>query len=182
MILNLSQETQVSLLLTSHLMEGANNRSPEPLTPMEFLRLSNFVTKRGRDIIDFITPNADELIQETTEILDQERMKRLLAQGFLLAQMIERWKSRSIWILSQFDHAYPKRFFRAFGRDAPILIYGCGDPTLLDVGGLAVVGPRNADESLLKYAEEVGCFTATSGKAVISGVSQEIDQAAMRGH
>ena len=180
MILDLSQETRVSLLLTSPLMEGTNNRSLEPRTPMEFLRLSNFVTTYGCNIIDFISPNADEFIQGTAEILDPERIKRLLAQGFLLAQMIERWNSRSIWVLSQFDHAYPKRFFTAFGQDAPILIYGCGDPALLDVGGLAVVGSRNADESLLKYAEEVGCLTATSGKAVISGVSREIDQAAMR--
>ena len=48
-------------------------------------------------------------------------------------------------------------------------------------GGLAIVGSRNVDDTLVEYTEEIGRLTAVARRIVISGGARGIDQAAMRG-
>lgn len=61
------------------------------------------------------------------------------------------------------------------------MLYGCGDIRLLETGGLAVVGSRNADDKLIEYTVAVGGLAARAGKTIVSGGARGIDQAAMRG-
>ena len=129
---------------------------------------------------DLISPLQDELYADL-QFIDRDRIKRLLARGFQLSQAIERWQARSIWVVSRADSTYPSRLSARLKGDAPPILYGCGDAAILDGGGLAVVGSRNADESTLEYTEEVGELTAKARHTLISGGARGIDQAAMRG-
>ena len=52
---------------------------------------------------------------------------------------------------------------------------------LLDSGGLAVVGSRHVDDSLIDYTMAVGRLAARAGRTLVSGGAKGIDQAAMRG-
>ena len=108
-------------------------------------------------------------------------MRRLLDRGFLLAQVVERWQARAIWVISRADSDYPRRLKESLREDAPPVIYGCGDKGLLEAGGLAVVGSRNANETLLKYAANVGKLTALANRTLVSGGARGVDQAAMSG-
>lgn len=74
-----------------------------------------------------------------------------------------------------------KPFTLAFQDGAPPVLYGCGDASILNTGGLAVVGSRHVNETLIAYTEDVGRLTAASRHAVISGGARGIDQAAMGG-
>jgi predicted Rossmann fold nucleotide-binding protein DprA/Smf involved in DNA uptake len=66
-------------------------------------------------------------------------------------------------------------------EDSPPVLYGCGERKILDTGGLAVVGSRNADEEALEFTRTVGRLTARMRRTLISGGARGIDQAAMRG-
>jgi DNA processing protein len=74
-----------------------------------------------------------------------------------------------------------------FGRetrlkeDAPPVLYGCGEPALLDSGGLAIVGSRDVDDELMAYTEDIGRLAAQARRTVISGGAKGIDRAAMHG-
>ena len=105
----------------------------------------------------------------------------MLGRGFLLSQAIERWHSRAIWIVSRADQNYPGRLKSRLKDDAPAVIYGCGEPDLLETGGLAVVGSRQVDDSLIEYTMAVGRLAAAAGHTIVSGGARGIDQAAMRG-
>ena len=94
---------------------------------------------------------------------------------------MERWRTRAIWVVSRADAGYPQRLKKRLGEDAPPVLYGCGDASILDGGGLAVVGSRNGNETLIEYTEDAGRLAATARRAVISGGARGIDQAAMRG-
>ena len=83
--------------------------------------------------------------------------------------------------MSRADPAYPQRLKTRLGEDAPPVLYGCGDAAILDAGGLAVVGSRNVNDTLIEYTEEVGRLTAAARRTLISGGARGIDQAAMRG-
>ena len=113
--------------------------------------------------------------------LDLERIGRLLERGLLLSQTIENWRSRSIWVMSRADAEYPKRFKERLGKDAPPVLYGCGDASLLDCGGLAVVGSRDISQELLEYTEQIGRMAAQAECHIVSGAARGVDQAAMHG-
>jgi DNA processing protein len=104
-----------------------------------------------------------------------------LGRGFLLSQVIERWQARAIWVVSRADAEYPRRLKARLREDAPAVLYGCGDMALLESGGLAVVGSRHVDDSLIDYTMAVGRLAARAGRTLVSGGAKGIDQAAMRG-
>jgi DNA processing protein len=114
-------------------------------------------------------------------VIEESRLQRLLGRGFLLSQVIERWQARAIWVVSRADAEYPRRLKARLREDAPAIIYGCGNMSLLDGGGLAVVGSRHVDDSLIDYTLAVGRFAARAGRTLVSGGAKGIDQAAMRG-
>ena len=113
--------------------------------------------------------------------LETERLDRLLGRGFLLSQVVERWRTRAIWVASRADAGYPRRLKKRLGENAPPILYGCGDSSILNTGGLAVVGSRHAGETLIWYTEDVGRLVAGAQRTLVSGGARGIDQAAMRG-
>ena len=74
-----------------------------------------------------------------------------------------------------------KAFESTAQEDAPPLLYGCGEVALLEKGGLAVVGSRNADEELVNFTVDVGRLSAEAHRNIVSGGAKGIDRAAMNG-
>jgi predicted Rossmann fold nucleotide-binding protein DprA/Smf involved in DNA uptake len=66
-------------------------------------------------------------------------------------------------------------------EDAPPILYGCGDATLLETGGLAVVGSRHVDSELIAYTENIDRMAAQGRRTLVSGAARGIDRAAMQG-
>jgi predicted Rossmann fold nucleotide-binding protein DprA/Smf involved in DNA uptake len=151
------------------------------LTPGEYSRLARFLREKQQQPADLLAPDVQELLQECQYLIDSNRLKRLLGRGFLLSQVIERWQTRAIWVMSRADAEYPKRLKIRLKDDAPPVLYGCGEAAILDKGGLAVVGSRYVDDVLLAYTENIGQLAAQAQCTIVSGGARGIDQAAMRG-
>ena len=177
----LSSNAQAILLLTAPLIAGRGKPSVNPLTAGEYRRLARRLRELQREPADLLDLGADSLLKECGSHPDAARLERLLGRGFLLSQAVERWRTRAIWVVSRADAGYPQRLKKRLGEDAPPVLYGCGDASLLDAGGLAVVGSRNVDEALIEYTEDAGRLVAAAGRVVISGGARGVDQAAMRG-
>jgi len=177
----LSANTQAILLLTAPLIDGRGSTSSDLLTPGEYKRLARHLRETQRQPSDLLSPNASELVRMYEPVIDPSRLERLLGRGFLLSQVIERWQSRAIWVVSRADAEYPRRLKARLREDAPAIIYGCGDMAVLELGGLAVVGSRHVNASLVNYTISVGQLVARAGRALVSGGAKGIDRAAMRG-
>lgn len=177
----ISPNTQAILLLTAPLIVGRAAGAERPLTPAQYGQLAMHLRDMERMPADFLTEGADELLQACAAIADVAQMRRLLARGFLLSQAIERWGSRAIWVVSRADAAYPRRLKKRLGTAAPAVLYGCGEAGLLNHGGLAVVGSRHVDDTLIGYTEAVGRLAADSRQAIVSGGARGVDEASMRG-
>lgn len=177
----ISQNTQAILLLTSPLIAGSGKGSSEVLTLGEYIRLRNRLLELKRKPADFLLSESDELIISCQSIIDPGRLRRLLGRGFALSQAIEYWHARAIWVLSRADNTYPSILRTRLKEYAPSLLYGCGDISLLEKGGLAVVGSRHVGEELVEYSEKIGALTAHTEKNIISGGAKGIDQAVMHG-
>src|SRR6185503_8587308 len=177
----LSANTQAILLLTAPLIVGRGENSKELLTPSEYGKLARFLHHKECQPADLVDVNGNELVLELGKIVNSDRLKRLVARGFLLSQAIERWRARAIWVVSRADENYPARLKDRLKDMAPPVLYGCGDPAILDTGGLAVVGSRNADSTVLESTIGIGELAARSQRTIISGGARGIDQAAMSG-
>lgn len=177
----LSADTQAILLLTSPLLVGPGTEPSEPLTPRDYKRLVQHLHQRKLRPAHLISPDGEAVLRTCPADLEADRLRRLLGRGFQLSQAFERWQARAIWVVSRADAAYPRRLKEQLGESAPAVIYGCGDKALLERGGLAVVGSRNANFDLIDYTRSVGHLAARAGVTVVSGGAQGVDQAAMRG-
>ena len=178
---SLSPNTQAILLLTAPLIAGRHDSSSDLLKPGEYKRLVRLLRDKQREPADLLVPDARELLEECQQLVGSERLKGLLARGFLLSQAVERWQARAIWVVSRADAEYPRRLKARLKEDAPPVLYGCGDAALLDTGGLAVVGSRDVDDKLVEYTVGIGRLVARAKHTLVSGGARGIDQAAMRG-
>ena len=181
MSMTLSPNTQAILLLTAPLIAGRAEPSSDILTPSEYKRLARFLRERQRQPADLLAPDDKELFTECQQIIDNDRLNKLLTRGFLLSQVVERWHSCAIWVVSRADAEYPRRLKTRLKDDTPPILYGCGDAAIIDTGGLAVVGSRNVVDELIEYTEGIGRLAAQARRTLISGGARGIDQAAMRG-
>ena len=178
----ISPNTQAILLLTAPLIAGrTSDRSVKPLTPKEYRILARFLHENHRQPADLLSSDGEQLLEDFREIIERKRLTHLLSRRFLLGQVVERWQSRAIWVTSRADAQYPRRLKERLREYAPPVLYGCGDLSLLDGGGLAAVGSRHVDEDLLDYAMSIGVLAARAGRTLVSGGARGIDRASMRG-
>jgi predicted Rossmann fold nucleotide-binding protein DprA/Smf involved in DNA uptake len=176
-----SANTQAILLLTAPLITGRGQHSTELLTASEYAKLARFLHQKECQPADLVVAGGSELVLELGKIVNSDRLKRLVARGFLLSQAIERWQARSIWVVSRSDEAYPARLKERLKDLAPPVLYGCGDSAILNTGGLAVVGSRNADATILESTSRIGELAARAQRTIVSGGARGVDQAAMSG-
>lgn len=83
------------------------------------------------------------------------------------------------WIVTAIDDHYPPRLAEL--DDAPLLLFGEGNPETISTDQIAIVGSRRATENGVKTAETLGEQLAACGFAITSGLALGIDAAAHRG-
>ncbi|WP_313238855.1 DNA-processing protein DprA [Delftia acidovorans] len=180
MSLQISANCQAILLLTAPLMVGKVGTRAELLKQREYTDLTRFLVHEGFQPSDLLRPQSPAMSQ-AENLFGPGRLARLLGRGFQLAQALDYWSARSIWVVSRADARYPKRVKSRLKHEAPPVMYGCGDLDLVDNGGLAVVGSRDADDEILDYAQRAGVRAASAGRGLISGGAKGVDSAAMDG-
>lgn len=178
---SLSANTQAILLLTAPLLLGRNPVPAELLSHGEYTQLARRLRENGHQPADLLSNDISDLIRACQPIIEEGRLRQLLGRGFLLSQAVAHWNSRAIWVVSRADPHYPSQLKVRLRDDTPPILYGCGDIGLLNTGGLAVVGSRDAKDSEVEYAMHAGQLSAQAGKVLISGGARGIDQAAMQG-
>lgn len=180
MSLQISENCQAILLLTAPLMVGKVGARAELLKQREYSDLTRFLVQEGFQPSDLLRPQSPAL-RQAEKLFGAGRLTRLVGRGFQLAQALDHWSARSIWVVSRADARYPKRVKSRLKQEAPPVMYGCGDLELVDNGGLAVVGSRDADDEMLSYAQRAGERAASAGRVLISGGAKGVDSAAMDG-
>jgi predicted Rossmann fold nucleotide-binding protein DprA/Smf involved in DNA uptake len=107
------------------------------------------------------------------------RLRALLGRGAAFGLALEKWHRAGLWILARSDPEYPDRLKRRLRTAAPPALFGCGNKGLLNSGGIAVVGSREASEDDLKFAALLGEQAAAQGFSLVSGGARGVDQSAM---
>ncbi|MCC6748396.1 MAG: DNA-protecting protein DprA [Deltaproteobacteria bacterium] len=179
--MTLGPQTQAVLLLTARFGKPGPTE-PRPLSPTEWGRFALWLHERGLRPEDLLEADpTGRLDGFSDQSIGPERVGFLLGRGAALGLASERWARAGIWVLTRGDTAYPSRLKKHFQNATPPVLFGCGKRELLDKGGLAVVGSRNATAEELGFATELGRTAAAQGHSIVSGGARGIDEAAMLG-
>lgn len=178
---DLSEDTEVVLLLCGRF--GGERQDPfQPLTAREYGELAKWLLGSSLRPSDLVTSAGHEALSDVHESrLERKRIEFLLGRGTAMALALERWTRGGLWVISRGDAEFPKRLRRHLKHATPPLLYGAGDKALLDLGGLAIIGSRDATESALAYTRAIAARCASEGMAVVSGGARGVDAAAMQG-
>jgi len=177
----LSADTEVVLLLCGRF--GGERQEPfQPLAGRDYGELAKWLNARGLRPADLMTDAGRLQLQEVHQAkLERKRLEFLLGRGTAMALALERWNRGGLWVISRGDTEFPKRLKHHLKHAAPPLLYGAGNKELLDMGGLAIVGSRDATESALEFTRNIAAQCVREGLGVVSGGARGVDSAAMQG-
>lgn len=176
---SLSPDTEAILLLCGRFGNEREDLTL-PLTQKEYEALARWLQERKLHPADLLSIDGrltGELVQAK---IDQARVTTLLRRGTALALAMEKWCRSGLWVLSRSDAAYPKRLKKKLGQSAPPLLYGSGDPALLENGGVAIVGSRDVSPTGLVFTQKLAHTCVRDGLGVVSGGAKGVDAAAMQ--
>ncbi|MBK7210546.1 MAG: DNA-protecting protein DprA [Xanthomonadales bacterium] len=180
--MQMSEQSQAVLLLTAWLGKPGKGEA-KPLAPREWGRFARWLKDqeqapeallRARDVSALLHGWNDRTI-------DALRIQQLLERGAVMGIALEKWERAGLWVITRSDPDYPSRLKRLLKTDAPPVLFGTGNRTLLDRGGIAVVGSRDITSEDLAFTEKLGEKIALGGKSVVSGGARGADEAAMLG-
>ena len=178
--MSLSPRTQAILLLTGHFSKAAD--AVKPLTNSEWTRLVGWLRQKEASPEQLLTAEFEEILGGfNDEKISSRRLFELLSRGSSLALATEKWLRAGLWIMTRSDADYPRRLKERLRTDAPPLLFGCGKRSLLDDGGLAIVGSRKVSEDDLEYTRKLARKIADDGFSVVSGGAKGVDEAGMLG-
>jgi predicted Rossmann fold nucleotide-binding protein DprA/Smf involved in DNA uptake len=174
-------DTQAILLLCASF--GQNRQvEPQPLSLSEYNSLAEWLIVNHMRPADLLESEAKKKLQTSAnDRLNFERLIALLERGAMLSLAVEKWTNQGLWILGRSDPKYPKRLKQRLRHLSPAILYGIGKLELLSMGGLAIVGSRDADEEQLEYTQQITQTCAQQKIQVVSGGAKGIDQASMLG-
>lgn len=176
-----SPDTEIVLLLCGRF--GGERQEPySPLSAREYGDFAKWLNSRGLRPSDLLMASGQEQLANVHDAkLERKRVDFLLGRGTALALAMERWSRGGLWVISRGDPEFPKRLKRHLKHGAPPLLYGAGDKGLLDTGGLAIIGSRDATEGALEFTRAIASRCARESMSVVSGGARGIDSAAMQG-
>ena len=174
------REKRDAILLLTVSLGRADSATAKPLSVKEWSQLARWLDSKQLQPQDLLNNGLESLMNGWSP-KTIGRMKRLLGRGVPLSLQLEKWERAGLWVLTLADAAYPPRLKDLLGKDSPPSLFVCGDASLLNRDGIAIVGSRNAAEDELAYTRVFAARVAGQGLAVVSGGARGVDQSAMLG-
>lgn len=159
----LTDNSKAAIVLTTRL--GDSNRPS--LTAIQWHRLIEDFEADGKEPSTVFTKPPDDV-----------RLTELVADSARVMFDLESIIQRGIWVVTEFDENYPERY-RRLGPAAPPVLFGAGNKSLLNEGGIGAVGSRDVDEAGAEVAQEIAREAVRLGLPVISGGARGVDSLAM---
>ncbi len=171
----LTEDTKAIILLCGVF---GNDRFNKPLSLKEYSSLVRWLIRANMRPADLLQkPNIAEASLGCG--IDRQRMESLLSRGVELGFAVEEWQRSGIWIISRSDTDYPSRYKKHLKDKAPPLLFGVGDRSLLNGGGLGIVGSRNVDRDGEAFTRYVAELCVDNQMPVVSGGARGVDQISM---
>ena len=172
---SLSADGRAILLLCGHF--GARPGMARPLTPAEYHAFAEWLERHSsapRALLH--RGNAPAIDACVHGLVQPDRLARLLDRESELEAALGRWTDQGIWVVSERDGSYPWRLRRRIKTGGFPLLFGTGQRSWLNDGGLCVVGSRDCSDAARRFARRLGERCAEEDIPVISSDMRGIDR------
>lgn len=177
--MTVTAQTQAILLLTAYFSK-LSKEATKPLSTKEWARFAQWLKDHEINPEKLMNGHLNSSLQGWSDkYVTTERIEKLMNRGSALALAMEKWTRAGLWVLTRSDNNYPSRLKQLLKTDSPAILFGCGNPLLLNKGGIAVVGARDANEKDLEFSRGLGKKAAAQGSSIISGGARGVDEASM---
>lgn len=176
----LAPDAQAIFLLCGR-FGSKDDGSAKPLTLKQYNEVANWLHQNDMRPANLLEEEGRSRLSEFGDDgkLTKDRLMSLLDRGTALAMEVEEWTNKGGWILARSDKNYPNRLRRRLRHLAPPILYGVGDPTLMEHGGVSMVGSRDSSNASLAFVEDLANRCAEEGVPVVSGGARGVDQTSM---
>jgi predicted Rossmann fold nucleotide-binding protein DprA/Smf involved in DNA uptake len=179
-----SPDTIATLLLCGRF--GPAREGVKLLSPSEYHELEQWLNAHRLTFGDLIKAETKSIVRSyASRRQELDRFLVLLQRTDELWRAFEHWSQMGIWVVGQTDPHYPHRLRQRLKLAALPLLFGAGPRTLLDGGGVCIVGSRDSPKAALEFARIIGDRCAREGMTVVSsdmrGVDRETVTAALDG-
>ena len=106
------------------------------------------------------------------------RILALLEEEDLLAHYLKKGRNAGCIPVTRINPLYPQRLIERLGLEAPGCLWMKGNPDILRMRSVSLVGSRELHDSNREFAREVGRQAALQGYALVSGNARGADRAA----
>ena len=179
--MHLSPQAQAVMLLTVSFGKSDTSKA-KPLSTNEWGRFAVWLKDHDLEPASLLKGDLQDLLSGWIDrSITLSRLADLLDRGGALGLVLEKWQRAGLWIVTRSDPDYPERLKRRLRLESPPVLFGCGNKMLLDRGGIAVVGSRDANQDDLAFTENFGNDAAKQGYSIVSGGARGVDQSAMLG-
>lgn len=162
------------LLLCGELADGE-----KPLTPAQLRTLRRAVRQSDPGAFDpdrVLT--AEDLCRIGLRAEAAEQILALLGRDRALDSYLETARLFEIFPLTAVSEDYPARLTQRLGAEAPAVLFGRGNLSLLRMPAVSLTGSRVLDADSARFAERVGTLAAREGLVLVSGNAHGADRCA----
>lgn len=174
-----SERSNAILLFTSYFSKDETG-TVKPLSTADWNSLAGWLVTRKLNPEDLLTGN-DSLNEWQHPTISKERLFSLLERKSSLALALGKWTNAGIWIVNRGEAAYPAKILQRLKSGAPPILFGIGDPNLLNGRYIGIVGSRNAGEVDKALTIAIAGRIVSQGYGIVSGGAKGIDDSAMMG-
>lgn len=163
------------LLLTSRL----GNPERQPLTVAQFRSLAERASLMNRPVDDRDLAVTD-LMALGYRVDMAQRIVSLLSDERLLVYYLGQGNHAGCVPVTRISAEYPGKVWEKLGNEAPGCLWLKGDPSLLNMPKISLVGSREIRRDNAAFAAEVGKQAARQGYALVSGNARGADRIAQQ--
>jgi predicted Rossmann fold nucleotide-binding protein DprA/Smf involved in DNA uptake len=175
-----SENTQAVLLLSTFFSKPKKDEA-RPLTAIEYGRFARWLHEFN------YTPSS--LLQQFDDIVSKwkdpkgkitaDRLTEILGRKAAMGLALEKWQRVGIWVITRQDSEYPQLLKKKLRHVSPPVFFGVGNKSLLQKGGLAVIGSRGIDAVDEQFTQAIGQQAAQENINIVSGAARGVDETAM---
>lgn len=173
-----SERTSAILLCTAYLSKELGT-AVKPLSAAEWSTFGAWLVSKSLLPEDLLASPADHLASWEHDTISRERLSTLLERKASLAISLDKWTKAGIWVLNRSEAAYPQSVKEKLKSLAPPVLFGIGNPQLLNHKYVGILGSRDAGESDMTVTSGVAARIVSQQYGIVSGGAAGIDDFAM---
>ena len=170
-----SADAKAVIALTTRL---GNSRRPS-LSPTRWHRLASVLADNGLTPGDVFDPALEIEAIPGMSFETATSIRELLTDASVATVAADELGRMGIWTLTVVDDDYPRALTDRLFHNAPPVIFGVGDPSLLTGEGIGIVGSRNVTAEGTEVAQRIATAAVQLSRPVVSGGARGVDQVAM---